>query len=140
MKAKTILYKLWLSITVISPINLSMTFSTIKFKLSLLLKNFYPNQQSLQSKNLTLNGYVKDIEAEFDEDAPKSQLEKIRKKNIIRVAIFDEKAYWVHNNTFYQADIIDGFINNEEAQAVDAHNLSESELTKLMEILDTISK
>ena len=89
---------------------------------------------------MTTNSYIKDLEAEFDEDVPKSQLEKIRKKNIIRVAIIDEKAYWVHNNTFYQADIIDGFINNDEAKAIDAHTLSQDELSALMEILDTISK
>ena len=69
-----------------------------------------------------------------------SQLDKIRKKNTIKVAITDDKAYWVYDNTFYESDVVDGHIDNENARPVDAHNLSSKELTDLLIILDGINK
>ena len=71
---------------------------------------------------------------------PLSQLDKVRKKNIIRVAIHGKKAYWVHENIFYEADVVDGHIDNSEAKPIDAHKLSEKELERLLKILDSISK
>lgn len=69
-----------------------------------------------------------------------SQLDKIRKKNTIKVAIADDKAYWVYNNTFYESDVVDGHIDNQNARPVDAHKLSSEELTDLLTILDGINK
>ena len=69
-----------------------------------------------------------------------SQLDKIRKKNIVRVAVIGKKAYWVHENIFYEADVVNGHINNEEAKPIDAHKLSAKELERLLEILDSISQ
>jgi hypothetical protein len=81
---------------------------------------------------------IHDLEAVFNENSPKSQLDRIRKKNIIRVAIVEKKAYWVHENIFYVADVVDGEIDNNAAQPIDAHNLSKKELDKLLYILDSL--
>jgi hypothetical protein len=81
---------------------------------------------------------IHDLEAVFNENSPKSQLERIRKKNIIRVAIVAKKAYWVHENVFYVADVVDGEINNDAAKPIDAQSLSKKELDKLLYILDSL--
>jgi hypothetical protein len=81
---------------------------------------------------------IHDLEAVFNENAPKSQLDRIRKKNIIRVAIVEKKAYWVHQNVFYVADVVDGEIDNDAAKPIDAQILSKKELDKLMYILDSL--
>jgi len=69
-----------------------------------------------------------------------SQLDKVRKKNTIRVAFADDKAYWVYDNTFYETDVIDGYLDNDNARPVDAHKLSSKELADLLIILDGINK
>ena len=81
---------------------------------------------------------IHDLEAIFNDNSPKSQLDRIRKKNIIRVAIVERTAYWVHENVFYEAEIIDGQINNENAKPIDAHLLTQKELNKLLTILDSM--
>lgn len=68
-----------------------------------------------------------------------TQLEKIRQKNTIRVAIVGDKAYWVHENIFYESDIVNGHIDNSAARPIDAHKLSPKELAKLLDILDRIN-
>lgn len=68
-----------------------------------------------------------------------SQLEQFRKKHTIRVAIIGDKAYWVHNNTFYETKVIDGEINNSLAQPIDTEKLTNKEVRMLMDILDSIS-
>lgn len=68
-----------------------------------------------------------------------SQLDRVRNKNLIRVAFVENKAYWVHENKFYEADIVDGFVQHNDAKQIDAHNLSESEFSALLEILDNLS-
>ena len=71
----------------------------------------------------------------------KTQMKTAIDKMIIKVAIHNGNAYWVHNNVIYQADIDDsGKIRNDEAIPVDVFSLSEKEVSKLLEIIDTINK
>jgi hypothetical protein len=141
MKTKRILYKLWLSIIATNVINLSMILFSIKSKLNPLLEALRKESRNListQKQNLGKEPTVRDLEAAFDGNVVRSQLEKVRKRNIIRVAIVDRKAYWVHDNIFYQADVVDGYIDNDDATPIDAHSLSKKELNKLLTILDSI--
>lgn len=68
-----------------------------------------------------------------------SQLEQFRKKHTIKVAIIGDKAYWVHNNTFYETILVDGEIDNSQAKPIDANKLTTKEVRMLMDILDSIS-
>lgn len=68
-----------------------------------------------------------------------SQLLNIRKKNTVTVAIVENKAYWVHDNTFYETEIIDGQIDRDSARPINAHTLSKKKFNQLLEILDSIS-
>lgn len=56
----------------------------------------------------------------------------------LKVAIVDDKAYWVVNNTFYQAEIIDDEIIKEDARPVDAFDIDFKDVNKMMTILDSI--
>lgn len=67
-----------------------------------------------------------------------TQLEQLREKNTIRVAIVGNKAYWVHENTFYESDVVDGSIDNSAARPINAHKLSKNEIVDLLDILDQI--
>lgn len=81
---------------------------------------------------------IHDLEASFEGTKTKSQLDKIRKKHIIRVGIIGKKAYWVHENTFYHADIINGHIDNDGAKPINAYDLSDKELKMLLNLLDQL--
>jgi hypothetical protein len=143
MRKEKIFYKAWLSIVSINIINLSMILFSIKSKLSPSLEAFRQESSDLMStqrQNMGIEPSIYDLEAVFNNNVPKNQLEKIREKNIIRVAIVEKKAYWVHDNIFYQADVVNGYIDNNDAVPIDAHSLSQKELIKLLTILDSIKE
>ena len=56
----------------------------------------------------------------------------------LKVAIVEDKAYWVVNNIFYEAEVIDDEILKEDAKPVDAFDMDFKEVTKMMIILDSI--
>ncbi len=141
MKWKKIVCRLWLSTIATNAVSWNMILFSIKLKTkfwSEALDNKVKTKADHDGepeKNLSVHS----LEAAFDEETALSQLEKIRKKNVIRVAIIGKKAYWVHENTFYETNIINGNIDNDGAKAIDAHSLSDKELFKLLKILDNIS-
>lgn len=69
----------------------------------------------------------------------KTQSEKIREKNIIRVAIVNDKAYFVHDNTFYTAEVINGEVDRSSASPINAFDMSKKEMKKLLSILDNMN-
>lgn len=68
-----------------------------------------------------------------------SQLHRLRKRNAMTVAIVEDKAYWVHDNVFYETDVVDGEIVRENAKQVDAFSLSSKQFSHLLDILDNIT-
>lgn len=137
--ASRIVGRLWLTILALNIVNIAMILCGLKYRINPIFKNFINETQLVFAKH-KLNPQIHDLQAEFNNDIPQSQLDRIRKNSIVRVAIIGEKAYWVHDNTFYETDIIDGYIDNENAKPVDAFKLSDKEFVKLLMILDNISK
>lgn len=50
----------------------------------------------------------------------------------------DNKVYWVENNKFYCAEIVDGEFNTNSGQPIDTANLSKQEVEDLLFILDNL--
>jgi len=50
----------------------------------------------------------------------------------------DNKVYWVENNKFYCAEIVDGEFNTNSGQPIDTENLSKEEVEDLLFILDNL--
>jgi len=70
----------------------------------------------------------------------KSQMERYIEKNIIKVAIYRNTAYWVLNNVIYKAEIDEyGNIKHENAEEIDVFKLSEKEVNNLLTILDSMN-
>lgn len=84
-----------------------------------------------------------DLDSMMRSPAPKEQIEtqmqKMQKKNIIRVAIVNDKAYFVHENTFYTAKIVDGEVDRSSASPVNAIDMSKKEINHLLSILDNMN-
>lgn len=74
------------------------------------------------------------------EEFPKTQMQKQIEKNIIKIAVMGNAAYWIDNSNIYKA-IIDenGEIDRENALVIDVFKLSEKEVDKLASIIDVIN-
>jgi len=74
---------------------------------------------------------VREVEEEMEdnEDRP------------VSVAIIEDKAYWVVDNMFYQADLtMDGEIDKSSSRPIDAFEMSSRDVTKMLFILDNLSE
>jgi hypothetical protein len=82
------------------------------------------------------------IEEELDMDDPydyeRDGYDEEEDDRYLKVAIVEDKAYWVVNNVFYEADVVDEEILKEDAKPVDAFDMDFKEVTKMMTILDNI--
>lgn len=63
--------------------------------------------------------------------------DEFSEKETIRVAVYEDKAYWVYDNVFYQSEVTRE-PDFSTAEAVDTMSLSPKELNKLMAILDEL--
>lgn len=57
----------------------------------------------------------------------------------VRIAVYKDKAYWVHNNIFYQSEIT-WEPDFTTAEPIDTMSLSNKELTDLLIILDELKE
>ena len=58
---------------------------------------------------------------------------------VIRVAVYDEKAYWVHDNIFYESEVVRE-PDFTTARPIDTMELPPKELNRLLSILDELGK
>ena len=63
-----------------------------------------------------------------------------REKNIRIVYTPDNKAYWVKNNIFYCANIVDGTFDPSTGKPIETEHLSKKQLEELLFILDNLNK
>jgi hypothetical protein len=74
----------------------------------------------------------------FDLPAVNSQSKKHILKNTVKVMMIENQAYWVHNNMFYTADMVEGFVDAETTKTVDTNNMSKRDIDKMLFILDSL--
>jgi hypothetical protein len=78
-----------------------------------------------------------DIEDPYDYEKDNFEDEE-EDDRYLKVAIVEDKAYWVVNNMFYEADVVDEEIVKEEARPVNAFGMNVRDVNKMMTILDSI--
>jgi hypothetical protein len=57
-----------------------------------------------------------------------------------RIVFFENKAYWIANNSFVEADLVDGEIDQETKRAVDIMAMNKLELEKMMFIVEKLTE
>jgi hypothetical protein len=67
-----------------------------------------------------------------------SQLTKRKEKDMIKVIVMGNLAYWVSDNIFYVAEAVDGEVIPETAEPVDTNSMSRRDLDKMLFILDSL--
>lgn len=126
--------KVWWIITAISQVNLNMILFSIKSPLKQLLMIFSVNLQMLflparvQKKFQQIPSHPR----------PKSQLEKFREEHLIRIETFGEKAYWIKDHTFFEAEIVDGKVDLDSAHPLDTEILTDEQAEALFTVIDKL--
>ena len=112
---------------IIFTIILFALFSPLAFLWDWILTTVYLLKTKKSDK--IFDSIVKDEEEEEVEEDDKVQLS---------VAIIEDKAYWVIDNTFYVAEVINGEVDRSSSRPVDPFTMSASEIKKMLFILDNI--
>lgn len=81
-----------------------------------------------------------ELDKHFAEIIRDSQENDEYSEDFISVAVIEDKAYWVINNMFYQADIIDGEVDKQSSRPINAFEMSSREINKMLSILDNLSE
>lgn len=68
----------------------------------------------------------------------KTQSRKYHEKMNIKVIIVDENAYWVKDNIFYTAPMINEHIDNDMAKEVDTISMDKVQLEQMLFIMDKL--
>lgn len=83
------------------------------------------NQDSIQKKY-------------FEKINKKSQSKIRQEKENVRVIVVENEAYWIKNNAFYTAPLINNLINKDYAIQVDTTYMDKVQLDKMLFILDKL--
>jgi hypothetical protein len=81
--------------------------------------------------------YFFSLEVTSNEKRP-SQLTKRIEKDMIKVIVMENQAYWVSDNTFYVAKAFEGEVLPNTAEPVDIENMSRKDIDKMLFILDNL--
>jgi hypothetical protein len=68
----------------------------------------------------------------------KSQSQIRREKENVRVIVVENEAYWIKDNAFYTAPLINDLINKDAAVQVDTTHMDKVQLDKMLFILDRL--
>lgn len=71
-------------------------------------------------------------------EKPPSQLTKRKEKDMIKVLVMGNQAYWVSDNIFYVAKALDGEVLPNTAEPVDIESMSRRDIDKMLFILDNL--
>ena len=59
-------------------------------------------------------------------------------KTNIKVIIFDNDAYWIKDNIFYKAPLVNELIDKDSAEQVDTIHMDKVQLDKMLFIMDKL--
>ena len=107
-------------------------------KLLARLMPFLPLSFILLLSSLEITIIDEELDMNDPYDYEKDDYDEEEDDRYLKVAIVENKAYWVVNNVFYEADVVDEEILKEDAKPVDAFDMDFKQVTKMMTILDNI--
>lgn len=71
---------------------------------------------------------------------PNTQSSKYEESQRIPVVLTNEKAYWIMNSTFFEADQVNGQIQKESTKPVDIMGMNKVQLDKMMFIVEQLTE
>ncbi len=93
--------------------------------------------EPMMTQSMIHNQYSK--QRKYIEKINKKSQSKIRQeKENVKVIIVEDTAYWIKDNAFYTAPMVDNLINKDYAIQVDTSNMDKVQLDKMLFILDKL--
>jgi len=109
----------------------------ILFYVYLLRNKAIPNNRSIISQSMLLYRY-NSLNKKPRRLKPKTQSTIQHDKTNIRVIILDNNAYWIKDNMFYKAPLVNELIDKESAEQVDTMGMDKVQLDKMLFIMDRL--
>jgi heptaprenylglyceryl phosphate synthase len=69
-----------------------------------------------------------------------TQASKYLDNVFFRVIIVGKNAYWIKDNVFYEADVLDGDVDRKTARQVDTMAMDKVQLNKMMSIVERLTE
>jgi hypothetical protein len=76
----------------------------------------------------------------LQKERPPSQSLLNDQKNKQRIVFTDDKAYWISNNAFYEASVVDGEVDKTTTKVVDTMTMDKVELDKMIFIVQKLTE
>jgi hypothetical protein len=73
-------------------------------------------------------------------EIPPTQSSQHARSHGVRVALYEDKAYWISNNSLFVADIHNGLIDQDSTKIVDTMGVDKVELNKLSTIVEKLNE
>jgi len=70
----------------------------------------------------------------------KTQASEFYNKTSLRVLFLEDKAYWIKENTFYMADVVDGVVDENTTSKVDIMGMDTVQLKEMSFIVDKLTE
>jgi len=98
--------------------------------------------KKIKYRQSNIHEIIKDVIPKERFEKPKfiTQSQKHVQKNMLKVVIEKDKAYWILGNVFYTANAINGRIDEDTAKPLDIENMSTKELDNMLSILDDLKQ
>jgi hypothetical protein len=84
--------------------------------------------------------FLESLGKDFAEGQPLTQSKKHYDSQHVRVIISETEAYWVANNKFYVAEVVNSLIVQETTREVDTMVMDDVELKKIMKIVEMLGE
>lgn len=101
---------------------------------------FFRNREiyePMMTQSMLHNRYS--MQKRYIEKVNRKSQSKIRKaKENVRVIIVEDTAYWIKDNAFYTAPMIDNLISKDSAIQVDTIHMDKVQLDKMLFIMDKL--
>jgi uncharacterized membrane protein YhiD involved in acid resistance len=103
----------------------------------ILKKNISNNKQQVVSQSMLQYRYS-NRKNNSRKIKVKTQSKLHHEKTNIKVIILDNDAYWIKDNIFYKAPLVNELINKDEAEQVDTIHMDKVQLDKMLFIMDKL--
>lgn len=103
-----------------------------------ILKNKIKNNKQIIISQSMLHYRYSDKQKKSRRLKAKYQSKNHYDKNNVKVIIVDNSAYWIKDNIFYTAPMVNQLIDKESAHEVDIMGMSKVQLDKMLFIMDKL--
>jgi hypothetical protein len=98
--------------------------------------------KKIKYRQSNIHEIIKDVipKERFEKPRFITQSQRHIQKNMLKVVIEKDKAYWILDNVFYTANAINGRVDENTAKPLDIENMSTKELDDMLSILDDLKQ